>query len=407
MRGLLLKYGLPAALVLIGFALMMLLLGQRRPPEPVERETPGILVEVLEALPTDYRVRVQATGIVQPEREAVTAPQVGGRVVELGENFVPGGFVRAGELLLRIDPADYELALRRAEATVRRAEVQLATTIGKAEVARLEWEQFSAADENAALPSPLALYQPQLDEAEAELAAAKADLATARLNLERTALYAPFNARVRERQVAIGQFVPPGGQVARLTGTDTAEVVVPVPLRDLPWLSIPGPGRAETDKGTDLKSVPDHEGSPAMLTVTIDGRDYRHRGRVLRTLGEVESHGRMVQVVVGIDDPYGLSTPAAIELLPGLFAKIEIAGRQLRQIFILPRRALREGDTVWLADADLRLVVRPVTVARREREVVLIEQGLTPGELVVLTDLVGAAPGMRLRLNNQQNQGAQ
>ncbi len=387
---------------------------------------------------------VNATGTVQAARQIELLPRVSGQISRLGENFVAGGFVRRGELLLIIDPVDYRLALRRAQAAVAQAQVAVETTSGRAAVARLEWRQFARSDQEE--PSPLALYQPQLAEARAGLAAAEADLAAAKLNLERTEIRSPFNARIRSKTAEVGQFVQAGQRIAVLTGTDAVEVVAPVPQAELPWLDIPRPkmgtGQFFADSATDsfaaegtkkrsgsvLPDQPRQSGSPATVRLEAGDRQYRWPGQLQRTLGEVEPQGRMVQLVITIPDPYGLdkmkkmgtdlffadsavgplsadgaknrSLPILVDLLPGMFVGVELSGRRLEGVFNLPRRALREGDTVWLLGADNRLEVRPVTVVRRERDFVLIDQGLAPGDRVVLTELTGAAPGLPLRLNS-------
>ncbi|MFH7321189.1 efflux RND transporter periplasmic adaptor subunit [Desulfurivibrio sp. D14AmB] len=380
------KIGLPLLVLLAGFLLMQLMLNQRRPPEPMARESAGVLVEVLEMRPQAHQVVVNGSGTVQAAREISLVPRVSGQVSRLGENFVAGGFVRRDELLIQIDPVDYELALKRAEAAVARARVALETTAGRAAVARLEWQNFGSTD--SAEPNPLALYEPQLAEARADLAAAEADLAAAALNLARTEIRAPFNARVRGRAVEIGQYVQAGTGIATLTGTDSAEVVVPVALADLPWLTIPRPGTPAP-------------GSAARVLLEVAGRQHQWPGRLLRTLGEVEPQGRMTQLVIAVTDPYGLADPAppAIDLLPGTFVGVELAGRRLEEVFVLPRPALREDNTVWLLNEEDRLAIRPVQVAREERDVVLIDGGLAAGDRVVLTELAGAAEGLTLRVN--------
>jgi hypothetical protein len=105
-------------------------------------------------------------------------------------------------------------------------------------------------------------------------------------------------------------------------------------------------------------------------------------------------------VVVAVEDPYGLRTEAADgrpELSLGLFVEVELYGATLPAVFPVPRGALRGGDEVWLVDDDARLQIRPVEVARRERETVLVAAGLQRGERLVLTPLSGAAAGMELR----------
>ncbi|ADH86298.1 efflux RND transporter periplasmic adaptor subunit [Desulfurivibrio alkaliphilus] len=400
------RFVLPLLVLLAGFLLMQLLLSQRQAPEPRERVERGALVELLAVQPETHQVMVRGSGTVQPQREISLIPRVSGEVVELGPNFVAGGFVREGELLFRLDPADYELARERAKAAVARAEARLVEISERAAVARREWELFAASPDHESdtrlQPSPLALYQPQLLEAEAERVAAEADLTAARLDLERTTLLAPFNGRIRQRQLELGQFIQAGVTVATLTGTDRAEIIVPLPQADLPWLQLPRPASAPaTDSG--VHGVSDL-GSPALVTFTAGDRDYQWPGKLHRTLGEVESQGRMVQTVIMVEDPYDLADRRddAPALLPGMFVGVQLAGKRLEEVFILPRRAVREGDTVWLMDDEQRLRLAPVNIRRRERETAIIDHGLTAGDQVVLTELVGAVEGMLLRANNRE-----
>jgi len=387
------RYGLPLVVLLLGFVLLQVLLSKRQPPELQETLDLGPLVEIREVQPAPHQVLVKAGGTVQAQREISLVPRVAGEVVELGPDFIAGGFVKAGDLLFRLDPADYELARQRAQAAVVGAQGRLVDAESRAAIARLEWERFRGADPAAEPPSPLALYEPQLLEARAGLAAAQADLAAARLNLERTEIRAPFNGRIRERRLEMGQFIPANSNVATLTGSDQAEVVVPLPPAELPWLDLPAPGK-------------ERDGSPARVIITAGGLDYQWPGHLRRTLGEVESQGRMVRAVVAVADPFGLqlTEKPPIELLPGMFVTVELAGPRLEKVFTLPRRLLRVNDTVWLLDADQRLRLRSVRIVREERELVVIDSGLNPGDRVITTDLAGAVEGLALRLNGRDNE---
>lgn len=82
----------------------------------------------------------------------------------------------------------------------------------------------------------------------------------------------------------------------------------------------------------------------------------------------------------------------------GMFVDVQFAGPTIKEKFVLPRRALRDNRTVWIADSDGFLRIRPVDVVRLEREQVVIGQGLEAGEKVVLTTLTGAVDGMKLRV---------
>ncbi len=362
----------------------LLIKGKKSPPKEKQPQL-GALVEVMPAAAEDYPLILRASGEVASRQIIILEPQVSGKIVALGKGFASGGFFRKGDLLIQIEQADYLLAVEQARAALARAEVELATTESQAAIARLEWERLDLQPQEGA--NPLALYEPQMKNARASIASARAVLEQARLNLDRTTISAPFDARILGEQVDIGQIVRPGTKLATLTGSHVAEVIVSIPMEDLPWLSIPVSER-------------DTIGSSAVVALRYGGSESLWPGQIERALGEVESRGRMLQVAVRVEDPYRLlekgSRPPYLEV--GIFVDVEFAGPVVKQKFVLPRRVLRDNQTVWVADSDDLLRIRPVEVLRLEREQVVIDQGLVAGDRVVLTTLSGAAEGMKLRI---------
>ncbi len=376
----------PLLIVVAGFLVMRLLLLSRSAPQKEAPGTPGALVEVLAVAPRDHRVRVAATGTVQARRIAAITPRVSGRVTRVSPDFVAGGFFSEGDLLFEIEEVDYRLALERAKASLAQAELELELEESRARVARIEWEALAARDDDGP-PDPLVLRDPQLKKARASVAAARAAVKEAELALQRTRLYAPFDCRVRSEGVEVGQYVRAGTSVAEVAGTTTAEVLVAVPVEELQWLSLPRAGHRRP-------------GSPAEVVVAGGDRTFTWEGRVVRSLGEVDPKGRMARIVVAVDDPYHLRNSKAEDvpdLEMGMFVDVALYGKTLKRVFPLPRRALREGNTVWVVDGDDKLSIRPVTVVRREGDTVFVSDGLEPGDLVVLTSVTGAAEGMKLR----------
>ncbi len=375
----------PVLILMAGFVGMQALVQSKTPPQKTPRSNPGMLVETLTVATTDQPVKVHATGTVQSRLNVPVVPQVSGRVMRVAPGFETGGFFQQGDLLFEIDPADYQLAAERGRAEVVRAEYELAQVQSQARVARLEWDRLDLGASGK--PNPLVLYEPQLKNAQAALGAAKADLAQRRLDIERTRVRTPFNGRVRSKNVDVGQYVTAGQIVAEIAGTDTAEIVVPVPLRDLPWLTVP-----KSDQIT---------GSKARVEIDLGGRQLTWQGRIDRSLGEVDPRSRMMRLVVSVDDPYGLSGSSVeakpLGLAEGLFVRVILEGRPLKEIFALPPTALRNNSTVWVMNDQKKLNIRPVTVLRREKDKVLVQSGLVAGEEVVLTQLTGVAEGMQLR----------
>ncbi len=348
----------------------------RRPPPKLERVHRGPLVRVAVAEARDVAVVVKAYGTVRPRDQLDVTPRVAGELVEVAPSLVSGGFVRRGDLLLRIDPRDYELAVERARAEVARAEYELELARARAEAAREEWR---AVHGDAPMPSEdsLVLQGPQLAAARAGVAAARARLAEAELALERTEIRAPFDARVLEESVTRGQYVAAGRSVARIYPTDAVEVVLPVSEEDLGWI---GP----------LSAAP-----RVVARARVAGRPAEWSGRVVRTEGVIDPGTRMVRLVARFPGPF---RPGRPPLTVGLFVEAEIAGRTLKGVVPIPAHALRENDTVWVVGDDGRLRIRPVGVARATDSRVLVTEGLGPGDRVVLTRLDAVTDGMIVRV---------
>ncbi len=386
------KIFLPIIILAVAGAGVFAMIKFRAAPEKKEKPDTGALVEIMAVNPESHQVKVYGTGTVNPRREISITPQVDGRIIAVAPNFVAGGFFQEGELLFAIEPVDYELAVERARAAVAKAELELATMESRAKIAQFEWQKLSK--DGTTQPNPLVLYEPQLKDAQANLASARANLRQAELDLARTKITAPFNCRVRSEQIDVGQYVKSGTNVAVVAGTDTAEIVVPMPLTDIRWLDIP-------------LEEEDSAGSKAAVQLEIAGRLYQWSGRVIRSLGEVDPQGRMVRVVVSVDDPYnrcdgGKRTKP--DLVAGMFVDVVLYGERLTDIFAIPRSAVRENSTIWLMNGDRKLLIQKVEIVRQEKENVLISKGLAAGDRVVLTNLVGAANGMLLRLEEARTQ---
>jgi RND family efflux transporter MFP subunit len=384
-RSKLLKFFLPILILLLGGVGMMALVKSRPEPRKVVETDKGALVRTLDLVRESRPVMVYSTGTVEASQQAEIAPQVSGLVSEMAPGLVAGGFFRKGELLFRIEAVDFELAVERARAAVTRAEYDVAREESNARVARQEWDRLQLADGEEA--NPLVFHDPQLKNAKADLAGARAALRQAELDLERTRVTAPFDCVVFAKTIDLGQYVRAGTSVATVGGTATAEIIVPLPLEEAAWLDIPRRGAKEA-------------GSKAEVRRQLGGREYTWSGKVIRSLGAIDPASRMARVVVAIDDPYNLRgrRPAhQPELAVGMFVEVRLEGAPLADIVAVPRLALRENDTVWLMDEDNRLHMRQVQVLRIERDEALVREGLDEGDRLVLTNLSGAAEGMKLR----------
>jgi RND family efflux transporter MFP subunit len=358
-----LKIILPIVVLVAGIAAAVLLASARSAPPRTERVALGPLVEVMEVVREDVPVMVTGHGQVGAKVAVEVVPQVGGRLVAVDPAFVAGGFFRAGQPLVVVEPRDYELAVERAMAAVARAEVVLEQQRAEAEVARQEWNALHPGE---APPSGLVVREPQVRQAEAELAAAEADLSVARLNLERTRISVPFDGVVVSEKVDLGQYIVPGQSIARVYGTDAVEIRLPLESREL-------------------------------------GTTHTWQGRVTRMEAEVDPDSRMVNVVVEVRDPFdrsGKNPP----LMPGTFVDVKVFGRTVTGLMPVPRHAVHEGNLVWVAE-DGVLRIRQVEIARSDRAIAYVTDGLTDGDRVVVTALDAVTDGMKIRTSDTEEAG--
>jgi len=382
-----LMVALPVLILLAGAGILRMMTHGARPRLRSERGERAVPVRVMRAHKEDRRVRVQATGSVFPRREVGVTAEVGGKIVYVAPAFVAGGFFSRGERMAAIEDTDYRLAVERAEALVAKKEYEVTATEARARVAEAEWRRLHP--DGGQPDNPLVLYGPQLKDAKANLKSARAALEQARVNLARTVIRAPFNCRVRSEQVGVGQYVKAGNVIGTVGGTDEAEIVVPVAVADLRWLTIPKKAGGR--------------GSEAEVSVTVGGTTHRWSGWIERALGDVDPVGKMARVAVIVQDPCNLAREGGHrpDLAFGMFVDVTFTGAMLHDVFPLPRRALRPDDIVWLVGPESRLRKVPVTVAYADRTEEFISQGLAEGDTVVLTRISGAVEGTLLRIMSQ------
>lgn len=408
------------AIVLVGGLLGTTALVVVRPaPRPSAPQIEPPVVEVLEVEPRTVRLSVSAQGTVEPRTETELVSEVAGRVVWVSPRFESGAFFRADEPLLRLEDRDYRNAVERAAAAVERAESERALAEATASRRR------SLRDAGAASRAALDEAESRARVAAANLREARARLDQAEHDLARCTLRAPFDGRVRETRVDVGEYLAPGARAGRVFAVDYAEVRLPIPNADLAFLDVPlgydavpdpaatGPEPAAAEPaGSDgpASSPPEvaeppeaaDAAAPAGPVVRLRGRwagrEHTWTGTLVRTEGALDARTRMVHAVVRVEDPYvrrdgGEGVPLPV----GLFVDAEIEGRLFQGLVELPRSALREDDVVVVIDEHERMERRRVDVARVDRDRVFVSDGLRAGERVATTRLDVVVDGMAVR----------
>jgi len=206
----LLALGLIILLLLAGFVISRYLLktrpqAQRKAPKKMEA-----LVRVIKVMPTHENARIEAPGRVIAARQITLKVRVSGEVTYLHPDFIPGGVIKKGEILLKLDDVDYQLELRRKEDALALAEADLRIEEGSQTVALKEWELITSLSDDIDTSSrDLALRKPHLIKAKVRITSAETALDRARVDLERTVIRAPFNLVVRDENIDLGLQVTP------------------------------------------------------------------------------------------------------------------------------------------------------------------------------------------------------
>ncbi len=350
---------IPVSLVAIAVALALFMVKSR--DELPRRERPAVVptVQAIEVQPGPVAVAIRSRGTVTPRRSIDLVTEVSGRVVWVDPGLLQGEEIKAGQLLLKIDPIDYEVAVSEAEAAVASAEFSLAEV-------------------------KVVVKKAAIVEAESRLVAARDRLRQAQTDLANTEIRAPFDAVVDVKQVDVGQFVQTGQALMRLLSTDMVEVRLPILASDVPFV----------DYGQD------EEGNWKQLTLTATFGAMQHswQGRLARLERRVDEQTRVFYVVAQVDRPYDLSQHEHI-LAIGLFVEASFQGGALPNAVRLPRSALHQADQVYVVESG-QLRQRGVTLLRREGDSVIVTDGLRPGDQVVTSRLALMVDGMAVQVGD-------
>ncbi|TQV74906.1 efflux RND transporter periplasmic adaptor subunit [Aliikangiella marina] len=369
-----------------GIAVIVLLMAARpKPPKkPVENSSP--LVEVVLPSAQSVTFEVKAHGVVKPRTETVLVSEVAGVVDSLSDKFVAGGYFQKGEVLLQIDPTDYEVGVEQAKARLASQKAQYAQEKAKAEQARKEWDLTGRSRENAPI---LALREPFLLEAKANMQSAEADLKKAQQKLARTTIRAPYDGMVKMKQVDVGQFVATGTQLGTTFAIDYAEVRLPLTDQELAFINVP-------EWGTEAQTA----SSNVTLVADYAGQETRWQAKLVRMEGVVDDQSRVHYAVARISDPYSVleSTANPAPLKIGTFVTAVISGKQEDNLIKLPREVFKDLTQVLVSDKENKLYTRELEVIRSEADAVYVRSGLNDGDRVLMTSIESPVQGMSLRV---------
>ncbi|MGM0443670.1 MAG: efflux RND transporter periplasmic adaptor subunit [Fibrobacterota bacterium] len=369
------KIVIPVVLVIVSLVFVVVMVKTRQAPSqrPAQKGIPEVSVE--QFLPSTTPFLLEGYGRVEPFRAVDLTPQVSGEVIYAAEKVELGTPFGKGELLFRIDPTDYRLALESVKNQLKSAEMKLMMEEEEQKIARSQWEEFSR-DHPDADPGALTLRTPQVKQAAAARDGAEASLQKARIALRRTSIRAPFNGIAVKTMADPGQIVG-NAPIARLYGTDRAKIVVQL-----------APDKAGWVIADSLDTVQVH--------LDRAGKTIVRQGILRSRIPVVDPNARTVSFVVELQDPLG--TENGEEPLPfGSFTEVYFPAHGLTGYYSLPRAALLPGDSVRVF-SDGKIHLRAVNVVYWKENRAIVTEGLSPEDSLVLTGPEMTVDGMRVKV---------
>ena len=375
---LILKAVLPILIIAACVVTAKVVVANRPEPQTRPQFKSVTSIEATRIKKSDYPVFIDTQGTVGASREGSLVPEVAGRIINMSPNFVVGGSFRRDEVLLEIDPRDYQIAVTLAEATFAQSRAALAEETARSQQASEDWKRLGRKGE----PSALTLRKPQLAAARASLEAARAQVQRAQLDLDRTRIIASYDGSVMSKSVDLGQFINKGSTLAQIYAIDTAEVRLPFNNQQLGFVALPGVG--------------DNHSSPVVFSADVGGTEYQWEGNITRSEGAIDASSRQLYMIAEVDNPYNLQSDRP-PLRVGQYVTAKVTGKVLNDVYVIPRAALREEREVLIVDELNTLQSRSVNVVWKDAETAVIDQGLNDGDVISITALGTVTNGTRVR----------
>lgn len=376
-------------LLLIGTAIAIAVLMDQLQPVPEKTVTPeaalAVKTQVVEQVNVTLQVESQAT--VRPRTRTILISEVTGTVLEVSSNYIVGGKFNAGDVLLRLDPSDYNVALERAKALEISRQALYELEKARSVQAKKEWQMTGRPESEAPL---LALRKPYLAEAEANLLQAQAEVRQAEIKLQRTTIRAPYAGMVTEKSVDVGQYVTVGSRLGETFAIDFVEVRLPLTERDLANID---PASLQSDMG----------GENVRLSGSVNGVETNWKAQLVRSEGVINELNRSQYLVARVADPYGLiggSDDAVSPLLVGTFVTAQFNGKTLNGVVRVPRGTLLQGSRVAVVNEDQTLSFRKVKVLFSDENYYFVNDGLESGVELIISAVGTAVDGMPLQVRN-------
>jgi len=420
--------------ILIGIAVLLFMASGRQAPDRKPPEERARAVRVITADQIKLVPRVIGFGSVYPGTVWRAIAQVAGEVVYVHPSLKKGAILPAGTEIVRISPADFELALTQALANIRSEEAKLAelkvTKTNTADLLKIEKhglrlreselkrkqallkrgavarsafeleqrETLAQRKKVQDLENALRLLPTQRAVVQEKVAVYRAQMESTKLDLARTRIKLPFDAKIAKVTVEAEQYAQTGGTLVTADSLDVAEIEAQIPISQFrAMIQASAAGDLPTGiTAQSLSQIVQTIGLEATVRLRAGNDIVEWPARFARISDTVDPKTRTIGAIVAVDGAYAKATPGQRPpLTKGMFVEIEIRTRAKNDQIVVPRAAFHDGR-LYVVNADNRLDIRPVISGLVQDDLAIIDKGIAPGETIVISDLIPAVAGMLL-----------
>ena len=348
------------------------------------------VVEIMTPKLQTYTQRIRSSGSVETNQSTNIISEVAGKVTRINKTFEEGNYFPSGQQLLTVDSTNYKNAIIIATAEISQRELAIKT---EQNLANLAVREARILGNNRRL-GEMASRKPQIAAALANLEASRVRLQQARDDLNKTRIKAPYEGRVLNREVNIGQYVTPGTLLGTVYSTDYVEVRLPMSLSDYEQLNLP---ESYSNQKVDTNKLPE-----VTFSANFGKNRYTWNGRVSRVSAEMDARTRQISVIARIDSPFKKSSSGAPPVKIGQFLEAEILGTKLSGVYVLPTSATRQNREVMLYDEG-NVRIHPITVLATENDSLVVQADSIPANAkLIITPMPSAKEGMTVRLAGER-----
>jgi membrane fusion protein (multidrug efflux system) len=368
----------------LSFAVSVLLVsgcddGSNQAADPASDAAPVVSVITVDTRP--FTASVEFVGRTEAYSQVDLRARVTGFLAE--RPFKEGSDVSAGDVLFRIDTAEFDAAVAAARAGLEKA--QAAFTEAEQTLQRSR----TLADRGTISEANLDEAVAAMERTRADVAAAKAEVDRAQLNLDYTTIATPIDGRIGKSSVDPGNLIgPDSGILATVVTLDPIRVAFSVTERT--FIKV----QEERNSGSDRRAVP--------RIRLANGEMYEPEGTIQFADNRVDPSTGTVSVYVDFPNAEHL-------LLPGQFVTVILSSSEASEQILVPQAAVQlnqAGPFVLVVDSESKVEVRPITMGDRTGTEVVVLDGLSAGETIIVEGIQKVRPGIAVVTNPQSAGGA-